>query len=265
MCWSARSGISGRAAGSVRWDHYSGTGCWCPRGTSGGDNAGWHSLLSTKTAFARYGERMVSLSTRMLDGWTPGRQMDIHEEMMRLTLSIVAEALFSTDITQNAGDVSEGLDSTLHHFQWWSRTGFLVPLWVPVTPNVMFQRAKRRLDAIVNQIIAERRQSGQRCDDLLDMLLAARDEDGSAMSPKQVRDEVMTLLLAGHETTANALTWTFYALGPHPDIEARLVEEVSTVLNGKLPTVADLPNLKVHGNGCEGVDAALPTRMGPGL
>lgn len=197
-----------------------------------------------KDRIARYAERMVALGNRMLDRWKPGQQMDVHEEMMGVTLSIVADALFSTDVSQRAGEVGEGLATTLRHFQWWSRSGFLVPLWVPVTPNVMLHRARRRLDAVVNQIVAERRRSGERCDDLLDMLLSARDEDGTAMSPKQIRDEVMTLLLAGHETTANNLTWTFYLLGQHPDIETRLVQEVSQVLQGRPATVADLPNLK---------------------
>ncbi len=197
-----------------------------------------------KDRIARYAERMVALGQRMLDRWTPGQAMDVHEEMMAVTLSIVADALFSSDVSQSAGDVGRGLEATLRHFQWWSRNGFLVPLWVPVGPNVMFLRARRRLDAVVNGIITERRESGERQDDLLDMLLAARDEDGSAMSPKQVRDEVMTLMLAGHETTANSLTWTFYLLSQHPEIEAPLLDEVRAVLQGRSPSIADLPNLK---------------------
>ena len=129
----------------------------------------------------------------------------------------------------------------------------------------MFMRAKERLDRIVNAIIADRQRGSERHDDLLDMLLAARDEDGSAMSPKQLRDEVMTLLLAGHETTANTLTWTFLLLGQNPEVEARLVAELREVLGGRLPTVADLPNSEVHRNGDQRVDAGLPRGLGPGL
>ncbi len=197
-----------------------------------------------KDRISRYGERMVALGSHMLEGWHDGQAMDVHDEMVRVTLAIVADALFSTDVSGVADAVGESMATTLWHFHWWSNKGFLVPIWLPLKANRKFMRSKQQLDRIVNGIIAQRQESGARYDDLLDMLLAARDEDGSAMSPKQLRDEVMTLLLAGHETTANTLTWTFLLLGQNPEVEARLVAEVREVLGGRAPAVADLPRLK---------------------
>lgn len=201
-----------------------------------------------KDRIARYAERMVALGSKMVDGWRDGQEMDVQDEMVHVTLAIVADALFSADVSGDADAVGEGLATELWHFQWWSTKGFLVPIWLPVQANRRHRAARKSLDAIVNRLIAERaaapaRSPGDR-GDLLDMLLAARDEDGSAMSPRQLRDEVMTLLLAGHETTANTLTWTTMLLAGNPDVEAKLVAELREVLGGRPPTVADLPNLK---------------------
>lgn len=194
---------------------------------------------------SQYADRMVSLGTAMVDRWQGGKVLDVHDEMVRVTLAIVADALFSANVAQHADVVGRSLETTLWHFQWWSRNAFLVPVWLPVGPNRRFQRAKRDLDRIVNAIIAERmaQPEGQRGGDLLGMLLSARDEDGSAMSAQQVRDEVMTLMLAGHETTANTLTWTTLLLSRHPEVRLRLEEELRRALNGRPPTLADLPNL----------------------
>ena len=197
-----------------------------------------------KERINKYGERMVALASQMLDRWRDGQQMDVHDEMVHVTLAIVADALFSADLSGDADVVGESLATTLWHFHWWSTKAFLVPVWVPVKPNRMFMKAKERLDRVVNGVIAERALGHEPHDDLLDMLLAARDVDGSAMSPRQLRDEVMTLMLAGHETTANTLTWTFLLLGQHPEVEERLVAELREVLGGRPPTVADLPTLK---------------------
>lgn len=205
-----------------------------------------------KDRITKYATRMVALGKEMLDGWRDGQEMDVHEEMTRVTLAIVADALFSADVSGDADAIGQGLETALRHFKWWSTNGFLAPLWLPLRPNRMYAAARKRLDRIVNGLIAQRalasdQGSGERRGDLLDMLLASRDEDGSAMSPKQLRDEVMTLLLAGHETTANTLTWTFMLLAEHPEVEAKLVRELRGVLDGRLPTVADLPNLQYAG------------------
>jgi cytochrome P450 len=167
---------------------------------------------------AQYAGRMVALGTAMVDRWQPGEVMDVHDEMVKVTLGIVADALFSANMNQHADTVGRSLETTLAHFQWWSRNAFLVPLWLPFGPNRRFQWAKKGLDRIVNGLIAERmaKPEAERGDDLLGMLLNARDEDGSTMDARQVRDEVMTLMLAGHETTANTMTWTALLLSQYP-------------------------------------------------
>ena len=186
---------------------------------------------------------MVEYCERMLARWYPGQALDVHHEMMGVTLAIVAKALFDADVSGAASAVSTGLETTLSHFNWWASTGFLVPLWLPVRPNREFTRARAGLDKIVYDMIAQRRASGEDPGDLLSMLLAARDEDGSGMTDRQVRDEVMTLLLAGHETTANALTWTSVLLAQNPGADARLAGELATILGGRSPALADLPRL----------------------
>ena len=182
-----------------------------------------------------YSQVMVDYTERMLAGWRPGQALDVHHEMMGVTLAIVAKALFDADVSGAANAVGTGLEVTLAHFNWWASTGFMVPLWLPVRPNREFARARAGLDKIVYGLIARRRASGEDPGDLLSMLLAARDDDGSGMTDRQLRDEVMTLLLAGHETTANALTWTFVLLAQNPDADARLARELAAVLGGRSP------------------------------
>lgn len=120
----------------------------------------------------------------------------------------------------------------------------MLPEWVPLPRNIRNKRGVRQLDAIINGIISQRRASNEDTGDLLSMLLMAQDEDGSQMTDKQLRDEVVTLVLAGHETTANALTWTLYLLSQHPDVEAKLHAEIDTVLGGRRATMADMRQLR---------------------
>jgi cytochrome P450 len=125
------------------------------------------------------------------------------------------------------------------------RSLYRLPVWIPTPTNLRIKRVVRRLDNIIYGFIKERRVSGQDRGDFLSMLLHAQDaDDGSRMNDKQVRDEAMTLFLAGHETTANALTWTWYLLSQHPEVEAKLAAELHSVLDGRSPTVADLPQLR---------------------
>jgi cytochrome P450 len=125
------------------------------------------------------------------------------------------------------------------------RSVYPLPVWIPTPTNLRLKRAVRQLDAIVYGFIKERRASGGDRGDLLSMLLQAQDaDDGTRMTDKQVRDEAMTLFLAGHETTANALSWTWYLLSQHPEVEAKLAAELEAVLGGRSPTVADLPRLR---------------------
>jgi cytochrome P450 len=197
-----------------------------------------------RNRIASYGEIMVDYTERMLDRWRTGDTVDMHKEMMRLTLEIVAKALFDADVGGQAAGVGQALEIGMANFvQRWKRL-YPIPSWIPTPGNLRANRWVRRLDEIIYGLIKERRASGRDQGDLLSMLLHAQDEDdGSRMTDKQVRDEAMTLFLAGHETTANALSWTWYLLAQHPEVEARLLAELQTVLGGRAPTVADLPQL----------------------
>jgi cytochrome P450 len=197
-----------------------------------------------KQRIAAYGEVMVAHTQAMLDEWRDGEVRDVHAEMMRLTLSIVAKTLFDSDVAGDAADVGRALEVVLERFNTRINTLlFLLPDTIPTPGNLAFLRAARRLDRVIYGMVAARRASGEDRGDLLSMLLHARDEDGSRMTDKQVRDEAMTLLLAGHETTAIALSWTWYLLARHPAVEAKLLAELGAALGGRAPTVADLPRL----------------------
>jgi cytochrome P450 len=194
---------------------------------------------------AGYAVAMVECADACRGRWKSGVEMDVSQEMARLTLAIVARTLFSADVSSEADEIGEALTEVLGLFDT-----VLLPFseWLeklPLPKVRRFERARALLDATIYRIIAERRASGEDRGDLLSMLLLAQDEDtGGRMTDKQVRDEALTLFLAGHETTANALTWTWYLLSQNPAAEARLHEEIATVLGGRLPGIADLPQLR---------------------
>jgi cytochrome P450 len=163
--------------------------------------------------------------------------------MNRLTLAIVGKTLFDADVERQARDVGEALSGVMESF--WT---MMLPLswiidWLPLPHIRRSVAARRQLDAIVYGMIRERRASRADRGDLLSMLLMAQDESEGRMTDRQVRDEAMTIFLAGHETTANALTWTWYLLSRSPDVERRLHEEIDRVLGGRLPSIDDLPSL----------------------
>ena len=193
---------------------------------------------------AGYGDLMVGYADRMQRSWTDGATLDVARDMNRLTLSIVGRTLFDVDVEQQAATVGEALTAVMESF-WMTMLPFGEVLErLPVPKLRRARMARARLDAIIYRMIADRRSSGSDRGDLLSMLLAAQDEDdGAGMTDEQVRDEAMTIFLAGHETTANALTWTWFLLSGAPDVEARLHAEVSNVLQGRLPSTADLPSL----------------------
>jgi cytochrome P450 len=171
--------------------------------------------------------------------------VDLHAAMMKLTLVIVGRALFGTNLGADAETIGRSLDTVLTSFARRNRSLMaLLPLWLPLPTHVRFRRARTELERIVYALIAARRhESGPRDDLLAAMMQAVDEEDGSGMTDRELRDETMTLLLAGHETTANALTWTFMLLAKHPETEQRLREEIATVLRGAPPTTDDLPRL----------------------
>ncbi len=197
---------------------------------------------------AAHGAVMVEAAERMLAGWADGQRRDIQEAMMQLTLEIVAKTLFDADVSSDAAAASAAMEAILHSFT--ARVGRILPVpdFIPTPTNLRFVRAKNRLDRIIYDIIAARRASGEDRGDLLSMLLHAHEADaeagGGGMTDEQLRDEAMTLFMAGHETTANTLAWIFLALSRHPEAEAKLHAELDAVLGDRSPTVADLPNLK---------------------
>jgi cytochrome P450 len=194
---------------------------------------------------ATYADVMTLYADRVRRSWTDGQVVDAAKEMNRLTLGIVGKTLFDADVDAQAREVGDALTAVMESF-WTLMLPFadlLEHLPVPVLRRSRAARAT--LDALIYGMIAERRQRPGDRGDLLSMLLLAQDEEagGAGMSDVQVRDEVMTIFLAGHETTANALTWLWYLLGQSPDIEARLHAEVDRVLGGRLPSLDDVPAL----------------------
>jgi cytochrome P450 len=194
---------------------------------------------------AGYGEAMTAFAERHADGWKPGDVVDVHAEMMALTQAVVAKTLFDADVSGDAHRAIEAAKVLAEDFGARLQSFRLLPYWVPTPRNVRSRRAVRRLDALVHRIIDARRASGEDRGDLLSMLIHAQDaDDGTRMSARQLRDEVMTIFMAGHETTAVALSWTWYLLAQHPEVDARLAAELRGVLGGRSPSVADLPRLR---------------------
>src|SRR5882672_5900700 len=191
-----------------------------------------------------YADDMVRRTVRAREGWSAGQVLDVDGEMMRLTLAVVSSSLFGTDVAASADEVREDLASIIALFPRFSLPLFGLIQKLPLPSNVRFDRAVARLDALVYRLIAERQRDGGDHGDLLSMLLLARDDDGGGrMTDRQLRDEVITLLLAGHETTSNALTWTWYLLSQNPEVEARMHSELGRVLGGKSPSFGDVPSL----------------------
>ena len=191
-----------------------------------------------------YGAVMVEYAARMADMFRDGQTLDVDAGMSRLTLRIVVKTLFGADVAGEAEEVGRLMVSVLDAANQRLNSALQLPSWVPTARNLREKHALARLDEILQGLIATRRSSREQANDLLSVLLRATDEDnGSGMSDQQLRDEMMTLFLAGHETTAMALTWTWYLISQHPDVEARLHAELDRVLHGRTPTVADLVQL----------------------
>lgn len=194
---------------------------------------------------AAYGQTMVEQTLEMLASWPNGAKLDIADAMTHLTLGIVNKTLFNVDVRSQAehiGDLVTVLLTTAN-----DRINNYRPVWARIFRGQQrrYAAAVDELLAIIDCIIAEHRRQGEDSGDLLSMLLAARDEEGNPMSEQQVRDEVMTLFIAGHETTANALAWSFYLVAQHPAVEEKLLQELAQLshLNGSPPTVHDLAQL----------------------
>ena len=199
----------------------------------------------SRNRLAGYSQVMIDATQAMLASWKPGETRDIYTDMMRLTLAITARTLFDAEVDGDASEVSNALHLLQENFLVRINSLLLLPIWVPTPQNLRLRRIIRKLDEIIFRFIRQRRQNPVEKPDLLSILLQARDEDdGTGMTDRQVRDEAMTLFLAGHETTALALSWTWYLLAGHPEVEEKLQAEVDGVLAGRVPTFEDLPRLK---------------------
>lgn len=189
---------------------------------------------------AVYGDLIVDATERRLSTWNAGDRIDVNEEMRALTLDIVARALLGVDIESKIDRIGTNLDALFGRLGsvWYH----VLPEWAPTPGNRRFQRALTSLESIVDGIITER-QADPDGEDVVSRLLAAEYEDGEPMSRRQLRDEVMTFLVAGHETTAQALTFSCYLLASHHQVEDSLANELENQLNGAAPSVADIDNL----------------------
>jgi cytochrome P450 len=198
-----------------------------------------------RTRINEYASTMVQIADAHLQAWRGGETRDMALEMMTLTLDIAVRTLFGTTLPGEAEQIGRSLTFLMRYSLGRLRSPIRIPRDWPTPKNRRAQREYNFLDSLVYRIISERQAKGnsEEHNDLLAMLMGAMDEDGTQMTPKQLRDETMTLFLAGHETTAQTLAWTWYMLAQNPSVEARLQEELRTVLGGKLPEGTDLMRL----------------------
>jgi cytochrome P450 len=194
-----------------------------------------------------YGTTMVERAAKLRDGWEPGREIDASAEMMRVSLEIVARTLFAQEVTDDILSINQQVNTVMRVYN------LLIALpraedylHLPIPGLMHFTRARKKLDEVVYGMIAEHRADGVDRGDLLSMLLRSRDgeQDHSGMTDQQLRDDVLTIFLAGYETVANALAWTWLLLAQNPEAETKLHAELDRVLAGRVPTLDDLPNLR---------------------
>jgi cytochrome P450 len=192
---------------------------------------------------ASYVEAMTGYAEEMLGEWRDGETRDVHREMMGLTLRIVAKVLFGLEVKGESEKIAAALNVLIGQGSGGKMVLPPILRYLPVPAMVRVRRAARELDEVAYEIIRQRRNNGHASGDMLAMLMQAQDADGSRMSDQQLRDEAITFLLAGHETTALALSWAWYLLSQNPDVEKRLHAELEQVLQGRAPTAQDLPCL----------------------
>jgi cytochrome P450 len=194
---------------------------------------------------ASYTNLITEKAIALAASWRDGTTVDIDREMTVLTLSIIWRLLFGLNVGSDATQIAEAVTVGQHLItkQYNSLLAWITPLWVPTTQHREFARSQQFLNERIKSFIQDRRATQHECQDVLALLLAAVDEAGQPLSDKEIRDELMTFLLAGHDTTANALTWTWFLLSQFRTVRERLIQEIDTVLEGRLPTAADLPRL----------------------
>jgi cytochrome P450 len=190
-----------------------------------------------------YGALMVEHTEALMREWKDGEVRDIQEDMLHLGLEIVTQALFEVQIAADSKKIATALRVIKEES---SSLRLVLPpgfRFIPTRGNFRYEQAARQLDEVVQRLIRERRASGSLDGDVLSALMRAQAEDGAAMTDAQLRDEIKTLMVAGHETTAVSLSWTWYLLAQHPEMRERLWAELDRVLGGRSPTVEDLPNM----------------------
>jgi cytochrome P450 len=191
-----------------------------------------------------YAPVITSAACQLLGNWKDGESRNVHEDMMAVTLQIVAQCLFGAAVTGVAERVGKAMQVVTDRFLTDAGQALLLPFDLPDFLAPARRRAIKDLNKIIHDILRERRNSNQARGDLLDTLLQVRDAEGNPMSDAQLRDEVMTLFLAGHETTAIALSWTCLLIAKNPEIEAKLTEEIREVLGDREPAIEDIPRLR---------------------
>jgi cytochrome P450 len=193
---------------------------------------------------AEYGNTMVAQTLGLMDSFAEGQVREVSSEMAELTLNIVAKCLFGAELPSELREIRGAMVAMLAAAGRRVNSILRMPSWLPTAGNIRERRALAKMDGVVQILIESRRRSPKPRGDLLSILLAATGEAGGrGMSDKQLRDEMLTLFLAGHETTANALTWTWFLLSRHPEVEAKLWEELDRVLEGRTPEPTDLAKL----------------------
>ncbi|MDX1660671.1 MAG: cytochrome P450 [Gemmatimonadota bacterium] len=190
-----------------------------------------------------YAETMVDYTLRRMERWEDGDRIDVRSQMTSLTFEIVAKVLFDADVEEDVAEIAEAFDTGIDEIAHRFRRPFRIPDWVPTPGNLRYRRAVARMDALIERIVREHHEGRAGGNDLLTDLMAARDEAGDPMPYDQLRDEVITLLLAGHETTALALTWTWWLLARHPAVDTRMAEAVARTVGEAPPSLRDVPRL----------------------
>jgi cytochrome P450 len=193
---------------------------------------------------AAYGNVMSAYADRQVEAWKDGEVRDIHHDMMRVTMEIVSKTLFDVEVEQDVDEIGKSFDLVIREIAKRFRRPVKIADWIPLPGNLRYRRGVALLDRLVSRVLAERRARPGDRGDLLSMLLEARDDDGAPMSDKQLRDELITLFLAGHETTAISLSWTLFLLAKNPVVADRLHREIAEVVGDRLPAAGDLPRLR---------------------
>ena len=190
-----------------------------------------------------YGQDMIDIATDYISKWEDGDERRITQDMMDITLGIISKTMFSMDFKEGYSILGKPLETAMRMAVKRMRTLLSLPLWIPTKTNLEHNEAIDKLNAVLYNIIEKRRQDKERHDDMLGILMDARDDDGSDMTDTQVRDELMTIFLAGHETTANALSWTLYLLSQHPEVQKKLFDEIDSVIGSRNPVPEDFMKL----------------------